>query len=104
MKPELSLVWTDEALERLWEIEEFIARDSTEQAALFVNCLIDHTEQLLPANPQAGKVVFEASNPAIRELIYKGYRIIYMLADRRIAILSVFEGHRLLRSKDIGLR
>lgn len=100
MKPELSLVWTDEALERLWEIEEFIARDSTEQAALFVNCLIDHTEQLLPANPQAGKVVFEA----IRELIYKGYRIIYMLADRRIAILSVFEGHRLLRSKDIGLR
>ena len=96
-----SLVWTDEARERLWEIEAFIARDRAERAAAFIDSLINHAEELLPENPQAGRIVPETDNPAIRELVFKGYRIIYRLSVDRIAVLSVFEGHRLLRGGDI---
>mgnify|MGYP001351643994 CR=1 FL=1 len=104
MSSSLSLVWTDEARDRLWEIEEFIARDSAERAARFVDTLIEHTEVTLPSNPQAGRIVPETDNPAIRELVFKGYRIIYHLNEDRIAVLSVFEGHRLLRESDIIAR
>ena len=95
------LIWTDEARERLWEIEEFIARDSAERAATFIDTLIDHTEEILPDNPMAGRVVPEAGNPAIRELIFKGYRIVYHLIGTQVVVLSVFEGHRLLRESDV---
>ena len=100
----LPLVWTDEARDRLWEIEEFIARDSAERAALFIDTLIDHAEAALPDNPQAGRIVPETDNPSIRELIFKGYRIIYRLTEGRIVVLSVFEGHRLLRESDVTAR
>ncbi len=96
------LVWTDEARERLWEIEEFIARDSAERAARFIDTLIEYTEATLPSNPQVGRIVPETDNPAIRELIFKGYRIICRLYKNQIAVLSVFEGHRLLRQSDIS--
>jgi len=102
MSNSLALVWTDEARERLWEIEEFIARNSVERATGFIDALIDHAEELLPENPKAGRIVPETDNPAIRELIFKGHRIIYRLSEGQIAILSVFEGHRLLRESDVA--
>lgn len=100
----MMLVWTVEAQERLWEVEEFIARDSLERAVCFIDTLIDHTENILPDNPLAGRVVPETANPAIRELIFKGYRIVYRLTGDRIVVLSVFEGHRLLRENDIQIQ
>lgn len=104
MSISITLVWTEEARERLWEIEEFIARDSLERAACFIDTLIDHTEKILPDNPLAGRIVSETNSPAIRELIFKGYRIVYRLSEDRIAVLSVFEGHRLLRESDVIAR
>ena len=31
----------------------------------------------------------------VRELILKGYRIVYTLSEEEIAFVAVFEGHRL---------
>jgi toxin ParE1/3/4 len=39
----------------------------------------------------------EISNPDIRELIYRRYRIVYRFKGDVLEILTVFEGHRLLR-------
>jgi plasmid stabilization system protein ParE len=44
-----------------------------------------------------GRVVPELANPDIRELLFKKYRIVYRLKANCIEILTVFEGHRLLR-------
>lgn len=85
----------------IW-VEEFIARDSVERAIRFVDALIDHAEAILADNPRSGRSVPEIDNPDIRELIYRGYRIVYRLAGYRIEILTVLEGHRLLRLNELG--
>lgn len=93
----MNITWSREVGENLVDIEEFIARDSVERASRFVDELIDHAETILSDNPRSGRTVPEIGNPYIRELIYRGYRIVYRLNDDRIEILTLFEGHRLLR-------
>jgi plasmid stabilization system protein ParE len=94
--------WTRESFHRLTEIEEFIAKDSAERAARFVDEFIEHAESLLPAQPQSGRMVPEIANPAIRELLFKKYRIVYRVNKNTVEILTVFEGHRLPRIDEIG--
>jgi len=96
------VAWSQEAGENLFDIEDFIARDSLERAVRFVDGLIDHVEAILTDNPRSGRTVPEIGNPDIRELIYRGYRIVYRLNSDRIDILTVFEGHRLLRMNESG--
>ncbi len=91
------VTWSQQAGENLVDLEEFIARDSLKRAARFVDALIDHAEDILADNPRSGRTVPEIGNPDIRELIYRGYRIVYRLNGDRIEILTIFEGHRLLR-------
>lgn len=98
----MKIKWTHEALEQLIEIEEFISKDSSERAVIFVDQLIEHVEDSLPGNSRMGRTVPEIANPDIRELIFKKYRIVYRLTGKSIEILSVFEGHRLLRIDEIG--
>ena len=93
----MNLRWSREARENLAEIEDFIARDSLERAVRFTDALIDHTEAMLADSPGSGRIVPEIGNPDIRELIYRGYRIVYRITVDGLDILSVFEGHRLLR-------
>lgn len=98
----MSITWSQEAGNNLVDIEEFIARDSVERAVRFVDALIDQTETILTDNPRSGRSVPETGNPDIRELIYRGYRIVCRLNDDRIELLTVFEGHRLLRLNESG--
>ena len=98
----MSITWSREAGENLVDIEEFIARDSVERATRFVDALIDYVEAILADNPKSGRSVPEIGNPDIRELIYQGYRIVYRLNGDHIEILTVFEGHRLLRLNESG--
>ncbi len=88
---------------QLTEIEDYISKDSSERAARFVNQLIERAEAVLSDKPQAGRIVPEIANPNIRELIFKNYRIVYRLNENNVEILTVFEGHRLLRIGEIGL-
>ena len=98
----MTVTWSQEAGENLVDIEEFIARDSMERAVRFVDALIDHAEALLADNPRSGRTVPEIANPDIRELVYRGYRIVYRLNGDLIEVLTVFEGHRLLRLDESG--
>ena len=98
----MKIIWTGEALDKLTEIEEFIAKDSPQRAERFINYLIKHTE-LISENPEIGRIVPEISNATIRELIIKEYRMVYKLQKNVILILSVFEGHRLLRRDELDI-
>jgi toxin ParE1/3/4 len=98
----MQIVWTREALNRLAEIEEYISKDSPDRAADFVNYLINQGETLKD-HPKIGRVVSEVGNENIRELIARKYRIIYRVSVKRIEILTVFEGHRLLRLEELGI-
>ena len=96
----MKIVWTKESLSKLIEIEEFIAEDNPHKAIEFINFLIEKTNTI-KKNPNIGRVVPELSNPLIRELIVKNYRIVYKIDESKIEILTVFEGHKLIRRDEI---
>jgi plasmid stabilization system protein ParE len=96
----MNIMWSREAVENLVDVEEFIARDSAERAIRFVDALIDHAEAMLVDNPRSGRGVPEIGNPDMRELVCRGYRIVYRLKGDALEILTVFEGHRLLRLQE----
>ena len=66
----------------------------------FVDQIIEHAESLSD-KPLRGRIVPEISNPDIRELIFRKYRIVYRINGNNLDILTVFEGHRLLRIDEI---
>jgi toxin ParE1/3/4 len=96
----MKLSWTREALNRLIEIEEFIAKDSPKRAEGFIDYLVEKTS-LISDNPEIGRIVPEISNISVRELLIKNYRVVYRVKTTEIDILTVFEGHRLLRRDEI---
>ncbi|OQX95259.1 plasmid stabilization protein [candidate division KSB1 bacterium 4572_119] len=98
----MTVLWTREALEKLSEIEEFIGTDSPRRAETFINFLIEHGESI-SQNPKIGRIVQENSNPNIREIIVKKYRIEYRIKKDKIEILTVFEGHRRLRIDELKI-
>ncbi|MBU1064264.1 type II toxin-antitoxin system RelE/ParE family toxin [bacterium] len=89
------MIWTREALENIIEIENYISEDNPSKAIEFTDILINKCEYLIK-NPDMGRMVPELSDPGIRELIYKNYRIVYRHINKEIQILTIFEGHRLL--------
>ena len=48
-----------------------------------------------------GRIVPEINSPNIREIIEGNYRIIYRVAQEKIEVLTVFEGRKLLKKKEI---
>ena len=80
------------------EIEKFISQDNEESAFKFVDKLISVTENLIQY-PEKGRVVPELSIDQIREIVYKNYRIVYLLKKNSVGILTVFESHKLLRNE-----
>jgi toxin ParE1/3/4 len=96
----MKLFWTKEALLRLQDIEEYISRDNPVVATEFVDKLISIAETIVDY-PEKGRIVPELSLENIRELIHKNYRIVYLLKKNSIDILTVFEGHQLLKKEEI---
>ncbi|GJQ61102.1 MAG: hypothetical protein SCALA702_01550 [Melioribacteraceae bacterium] len=97
----MKIRWTKEALTRLLEVETYIAEDNPAVAIDFVDSLISYAEKIAE-NPERGRVVPELSVKSIREVIYKNYRIVYILQEESIDILTVFESHRKLRDNEIN--
>ncbi|MDD5344611.1 MAG: type II toxin-antitoxin system RelE/ParE family toxin [Smithella sp.] len=58
----MKIRWSHEALDRLIEIEEYIAKDSSVRAIQFVDQLIEHAE-FLSGKPRMGKIVPEFATP-----------------------------------------
>ena len=98
----MTVVWTQEALNRLYETKEFISQDNPRRAAKFVDYLIQRGESI-SQNPRIGRVVPEISNSSVREIIAKKYRIVYRIQKNEIQILTVFEGHKRLSLEELIL-
>ena len=99
----MKLKWTQESLLKLQEIEEFISLDNPNKAIKFIDELILVAEKLT-ANPEMGRIVPELSINKLREIIHKNYRIIYKKKKKDISILTVFEGHRKLRTNELDVK
>ena len=96
----MKVVWTEQAWERLIEIEGFAARDNPAAAARLVDKLILRGDAL-GKHPDRGRPLPELPESGLRELIVDNYRIVYRRRAKIVEVLTVFEGHRLLRENEL---
>jgi plasmid stabilization system protein ParE len=94
----MKLIWTDPSVEDLRAIRDYIARDSDSYAAGLIGEVVLSVERLLRF-PRLGRVVPEAQDENIRELLYQNYRIIYRIMGERIEILAIVHGSRDLTAR-----
>ena len=91
------VVWSHKATIDLEAVAEYIARDSSFYAAAFVQEIVE-VSRLLNEFSQRGRVVPEFHNSNIRELLVKGYRLIYHIEASRVVIVALIHGARDLKS------
>ena len=87
------VIWAPSALKDIDSIAEFIARDSVDQAALFVVRLFEATDRLQKF-PLSGRVIPEIGDQSCREIIYGSYRIMYRFDNDGVWITGVVHGAR----------
>ena len=99
----MKVTWTEQAWERLLEIERFVACDDPRAAARLVDKLIDRGDALAEF-PERGRRLPEIPESGLRELIVDNYRIVYRRSKKAVEVVTVFEGHRLLRPDELTTR
>lgn len=93
----VKLIWTDQAINDLGYIGDYIAENSEKYAKLTVKKLFERPE-ILKTFPQAGRIVPDNNDENVRELIEGNYRIIYeVVSTDQINILTVYHSARDLR-------
>ena len=84
----VKIVWTDQAIQDLTVIGEYIDNDSERYARELVQSLFELVN-LLKSHSKAGRIVPEYRLTYLRELIRGNYRVVYKIADKsRIDIIT----------------
>jgi toxin ParE1/3/4 len=97
----VEIKWTIHALDDVESIAEFIAHDSEHFASIQIEKFFLRAEAL-ENYPLSGRIVPEAGDATIRELIEGNYRIIYrVVSERRIDVLTVHQSQRLLSNNPL---
>lgn len=93
----MRLVWTQEVLERLDDIQYYLAigQKAPQAAQDMLRRILVRAQQIqeLPLN---GRKVLDYHNPDIREQIENPYRVIYLITDDTIYLLSIMHQRQLL--------
>jgi len=93
----MDVIWTQEALERLEDIQYYLAvQEKAPQAAQDTLERIFARETQIQEMPLSGRVVPDYNIANLRDLIEGSYRIIYLIQADRILIVSVMHQSRLL--------
>ncbi len=95
----MKIIWTEQALVRLIEIQDFIAR-ANPAAEQLIHRIVERGDGLSKF-PEMGRTVPELPGTGIREIIEGHYRIVYRIQAKVIQVLTVFEGHRQFPSEDV---
>ena len=95
----MPIEWTAVALADLHDLRDYIARDSPFFARQFTERIIGAVEKLEDF-PDIGRTVPEAKRNDVRELVFRSYRIIYLIEQERIRILTVVHGSRDLATRE----
>ena len=93
-----NLVWTERALRDLRDlrdIDAYIAADDPVAAERWVSKLLAAAERAAKL-PYAGHIVREKGREDVRQIVVRTYRIIYLIREKQVDVLTVFEGHHLL--------
>lgn len=96
----MKLQWTELAFQRALEAVEHIRQENPAAAQAWLVELFRKVDRL-EKFPDSGRVVPELGKQEFRELLYKEYRVVYRHEARRISIVTVRHGRRLLDVREL---
>ena len=85
-----TIVWTPQARRDVVAIEDYYLDVAPAYAELVGSALLSATRRL-ETFPHSGRIVPEVNDPAIREVVWREYRVIYHATDdgSRVDVLTV---------------
>lgn len=93
--------WSRRARADILDLKAYIAKDSPYYARRFTERIVASVEKLAEF-PKIGRPVPEAEGrDDVRELIYQGYRIIYLTRPEQVFIATIIHGSRDLAAKEV---
>jgi toxin ParE1/3/4 len=90
---ERKVSWTLPAVTNVENIRDYISLDSERYAFAFVKEIFD-ISQSLSILSERGRIVPELSEPSIRELFVKRYRLVYEVFTDKVEIVAVIHMSR----------
>lgn len=89
------IIWSEQARDDLQAIVLFIAQDNLTVAESFGYRLMSKVD-VLAQFPELGRIVPEANDETVREIILRPYRIIYKVLTKKqiVAIARIWHGAR----------
>ena len=91
------VIWSPQALADLEAVGDYLARESPAYAQALVDGAFAAVDRLV-VFPRSGRVVPEIGDEALREVIYRGYRIIHLVSGvegaEEIDVLAVIHSTR----------
>ena len=93
----VKLFYSKPALEDLKNIHDYIALDSKNAAKRFI-FLLKERIKILKNQPLIGKEIYPDKYGNLRQLLYRSYRIIYLLENDILTIISIHHQSRLLEN------
>lgn len=97
----MRVVWSPLALDRISEASAFIARDNPIAAEKWLEGIFDFVSNL-SESALRGRKVPDLERTDLREIFYGSFRIIYRTEDKRVLILTVRHGRRLLDISELS--
>lgn len=92
--------WSERARADIRDLKTYIAKDSLYYARRFTERIIASVENLVTF-PKMGRPVTEAEGREdVRELIYRGYRIIYLTQPKQVFIVTIIHGSQNLAGQE----
>ena len=90
------VVWSYAATSDLEAIADYIARDSSFYADVFVREILLASRSLSEFS-ERGRIVPELGKQSIRELLVREYRLVYTVKESDVVILGLIHGKRDLK-------
>lgn len=91
----MKLRWTERAANDLEAIQTQIAEDSPRDAAELISEIVEHAQQIREF-PRSGRTVPEYEHRNVREFVHDSYRVVYLVGESTIQVLTVRHAARLL--------
>ena len=86
------VIWAPQAYADLEAIGDFISREAPRYAQMLADGIVASVDRL-ELFPRSGRMVPEIGDEAIREILYRGYRIMHIVSgeegDEEVQILTV---------------
>ena len=90
----MKVQWSAQAKQKVVAVGRYISRRNPQAAREFISQLRIRVHKI-PPFPLSGRVVPELGREDIREVIVRNYRIVYLVKDESIEVITLFEAHQL---------